>query len=50
MLTAGLLTGLFFMLKHFGYGIVGTSAAALISYIPLLVILVALWWILEWVF
>lgn len=50
MLTAGLLTGLFFMLKHFGYGIVGISAAALLSYIPLLVVLVALWWILEWVF
>ena len=50
MLTTGLLTGLAVTLNQFGYSVISISAAALLSYIPLLLILIALWWILEWVF
>ena len=50
MLTAGILTGLFLFLISLGYGVISISAAALLSYIPLLLILIVLWWILERIF
>ena len=50
MLTTGLLTGLLVALNNFGYSVISISPAALLSYIPLLLILIALWWILERVF
>ena len=50
MLTTSLLTIVAATLTHYGYGVISISAAALLSYIPLLLILIALWWILEWIF
>jgi len=50
MLTTGILTGLAAALTYWGYGTILISAAALLSYIPVLLILIALWWILERVF
>ena len=50
MLTTGLLTALIMVMNHFGYSIITISAVALLSYIPLLLILILLWWILERVF
>lgn len=50
MLTTGILTGLVFMLNRFGYCVISISAAALLSYVPLLLVLIALWWILERIF
>ena len=50
MLTTGILTGLAVTLNHLGYGVVSITAASLLSYIPLLLILIAIWWILERVF
>ena len=50
MLTTALLTVLVITLNHFGYCLISISAAALLSYIPLLLILVVLWWMLERIF
>ena len=50
MLTTGILTGLVLILNYFGYSVISISAVALLSYVPLLLVLVALWWILERVF
>ena len=50
MLTTGILTGLAAALSSLGYGIISIAPAALLSYIPLLLILIALWWILERIF
>lgn len=50
MLTTGILTGLVYMLNRFDYCVISISAAALLSYVPLLLVLIALWWILERIF
>ena len=50
MLTTGILTGLAVTLRYLGYGAISITAAALLSYIPLLLILIGLWWILERIF
>ena len=50
MLTSGLLLVLVVTLRHLGYGVIGISTGALLSFIPLLLILIAVWWILERVF
>lgn len=47
VLTTTILTGLVAVLHRLGYSVIGISAMALLSYIPLLLILVALWWVLE---
>lgn len=46
MLTTALISGLVYMLNHFGVASVFISAAALAAYIPLLVILLVLWYII----
>ena len=44
MLTAGILSILVAVLGHFGFSIISISATALLSYIPLLAVLMALWY------
>lgn len=46
MLTTLLLTALVAVLGHFGYSIISISITSLLSYIPMLVILVALWFLI----
>lgn len=50
VLTSAILIGLIATLHRLGYTVIGVSAIALLSYIPLLLILVALWWVLERIF
>ena len=50
MLTTSILVGVTLMLTHLGYGTIGISAVSLLSYIPLFLVLIALWWLLERVF
>lgn len=50
VLTTAILTVLVGVLNRFGYSIISITAAALLSYIPLLLILVAIWWVLERIF
>lgn len=47
MLTTGILSGLVALLGHLGYTIICISAAALPSYIPLLALLLALWYVIR---
>ena len=44
--SAALITALLFVLEFFGYGVICISAAALISYLPLLIALLALWYLI----
>lgn len=46
VLTAALITVLIYILEVFGYGVICISAAALISYLPLLIALLALWYLI----
>ena len=46
ILSAALITALLFVLEFFGYGVICISAAALISYLPLLIALLALWYLI----
>ena len=46
MLTSFILTALVAVLDRFGYGIISISASALLSYIPLLAVLMALWYLI----
>ena len=50
VLTTAILIGLVAVLHRLGYGVISISAVALLSYIPLLLVLVTLWWVLERVF
>ena len=46
VLTAVLVTALIFVIEMLGYGTICISAAALISYLPLLIALLALWYVI----
>lgn len=46
ILSAALITALIFVLESLGYGIICISAAALISYLPLLIALLVLWYLI----
>lgn len=46
ILTTIILCGVFYALEHFGYGVICISAAALISYLPLLLALLLLWYLI----
>lgn len=46
ILTAGLICCVFYAMEAFGYGTICISAAALISYFPLLLILLGLWYLI----
>lgn len=50
VLTTALLSGLVFLLNHLGCTIVSIASAALMAYIPFVVILVVLWYIVYRVF
>lgn len=45
-LTTGLLCGIVYALEHFGYSVISISVAALVSYIPLIVALLILWYLI----
>lgn len=47
MLTTAILSVLVLLLNRFGYSIICISAAALMSYIPLLAVLLALWFVIA---
>ena len=47
MLTTVLLTGLVAILNRLGYSIVSISSSALASYIPMLAVLLALWYVIA---
>lgn len=46
ILSTAVITALIFVLEQFGYGIICISAAALIAYLPLLIALLALWYLI----
>ena len=47
MLTTAILSALLAVLGHFDFNIISISPAALVSYIPLLVVLVFLWYLIA---
>ena len=46
VLTSALICGVFFFLERFGYTVICISASALLSYLPLLIVLLALWYLI----
>lgn len=46
ILTSALVCGVFYVMEHFGYSVICISAAALLSYLPLLIVLLALWYLI----
>ncbi len=46
ILTTVILCGVFYALEHFGYGVICISAAALLSYLPMLLVLLLLWYLI----
>ena len=46
VVTTGILCGVVYLLNHLGYSLIAISAAALPGYLPLIVILVLLWYII----
>ena len=46
ILTTLLVSAVFYVLEYFGYGAICISAAALISYLPLLIVLLLLWYLI----
>lgn len=46
VLTSGLICAVFYALDHWGYSVICISAAALISYLPLLLVLLLLWYLI----
>jgi len=44
--TAFILCGVFFLLEHTGYTVITITSAALIAYVPLVVILLGLWYLI----
>lgn len=45
-LTTGILCGIVYTMEHFGYRVICISIAALVSYIPLIVALLILWYLI----
>ncbi len=50
VLTTGILSALIVALQHFGIGVISIATSALFAYIPLLLLLVVLWYIVFKVF
>lgn len=48
VLTAGILVGLIFLLERTGYTVICISAAALTAYVPLILVLLALWFVIGY--
>lgn len=48
--TTATLCGVVFLLNHFGYSVIFISAAALVAYIPLIIVLLILWYLIGHVF
>ncbi len=46
ILTSALICGVFYALEHYGYSVIVISAAALASYLPLVVVLLLLWYLI----
>ncbi len=46
VLTSGLICAVFYALEHWGYSVICISAAALISYLPMLLVLLLLWYLI----
>ena len=46
ILTSAIICGVFYLLSHFGYRLICISAAALLSYFPLLIVLLVLWYLI----
>lgn len=46
VVTTGILMGFVYALDYLGYGLIGISAAALAAYLPMLLILLGLWYII----
>ena len=46
VLTTLILGGVVYLLEHFGYGAISIAAAALISYVPLILVLLVLWYLI----
>lgn len=46
VLTTAVLTGVFYLLEHFGYGVILISSTALVAYIPLILVLLVLWYVI----
>jgi hypothetical protein len=46
VVTTAILCVLVFLIDHFGYSVISVSAAALVAYIPMILILLVLWYIL----
>lgn len=47
ILTTALLAGLVMLLNHLGCGVISIASAALLAYIPFMIILIALWYIVT---
>ena len=50
ILTTGLLCGIVYLLNYFGYSVILISTAVLTAYIPIIVILLILWYLIRNVF
>ena len=46
ILTSAMICGTFYFLSHFGYRLICISATALLSYFPLLIVLLVLWYLI----
>ncbi len=46
VLTTAVLTAVFYLLDHFGYGVILISSVALAAYIPLILVLLVLWYVI----
>jgi hypothetical protein len=50
VLTTLMVTAIVYILEHLGYGVICISATALLSYIPLLLLLLLLWYLVDHLF
>ena len=50
MLTAAIISGIVVALQHIGFTVISISSAALIAYLPFLLILIILWYIAMKIF
>ena len=48
LLTSAIICACFYTLAHFGFGVICISAAALIAYLPLLIVLLLLWYLIGY--
>lgn len=46
IVTTGILCGVVYALNYFGYSLIGISAAALTAYLPMILILLVLWYVI----